>query len=110
MISILKVRKLKIREVKLFAQSHLAELMVELRTDSRPPDIAATKVISERHSIEEHPGGSVVECLLSAQVVIPGSWDRVLHWAPCRESASPSAYISASVSASLSLSLSLMNK
>ena len=35
-------------------------------------------------------GGSVVECLLSAQVVISGSWDGVLHWAPHRKPASPS--------------------
>ena len=44
----------------------------------------------------ETPGGSVVECLPLAQVVIPGSWDRVSHQAPCRSSAS--------------LSVSLMNK
>ena len=42
-------------------------------------------------------GGSVVEHLPSAQVVIPGSWDRVLHWVPRREPASPSAYVSASL-------------
>ena len=50
------------------------------------------------------PGGSVLEHLFLAQVVILGSWDRVLHQVPCRESASPSAYISAS------LFVSLMNK
>ena len=33
-----------------------------------------------------------------AQGMIPGSWDQVLHWAPCRESASPSAYASAYLS------------
>ena len=49
-----------------------------------------------------HLGGSVVECLPLAQVVILGSWDWVLHRAPCREPTSPSAYVSAS--------LSLMNK
>ena len=55
------------------------------------------------------PGGSAVEWLPLAQVLIPGSWDWVPHQAPpCREPASPSAYVS--VSASLSLSLSLMNK
>ena len=53
-------------------------------------------------------GGSVVERLPSAQVVILGSWDRVPHQAPCREPASPSACVSASVSASLCVSL--MNK
>ena len=49
-------------------------------------------------------GASVVEHLPSAQDVIPGSWNRVLHWAPYREPASPSAYVSAS------LCVSLMNK
>ena len=48
--------------------------------------------------------GSAVECLPSAQDVIPESWDRVTLWAPHRESASPSAYVSAS------LFVSLMNK
>ena len=47
-------------------------------------------------------GGSVNECLPSAQGVISGSWDRVPHWASHRESASPFACVSAS--------LSLMNK
>ena len=44
-----------------------------------------------------HLGVSVVEHLPLAQGVIPGSWDRVLHWAPCREPASPSACVSASL-------------
>ena len=35
--------------------------------------------------------------LLLVQGVILGSRDRVLHWAPCREPASPSAYVSASL-------------
>ena len=51
-------------------------------------------------------GGSVVEHLPSAQGVIPQFWDRVPHWAPWVDPASPSAY----VSACLSLSVSLMNK
>ena len=50
-----------------------------------------------------HLGGSVVEHLLLAQVMILESWDPVLHRAHCRESASPSAYVSA-------FSVSLMNK
>ena len=37
-------------------------------------------------------GGSVVECLPLAQVMIPRSWDQVPHQAP-----SPSAYVSASL-------------
>ena len=49
-------------------------------------------------------GGSVVERLPLAQVMIPGSWDQVLHQGPCGEPASPSAYVSAS------LCVSLMNK
>ena len=49
-------------------------------------------------------GGSVVKHLPLAQVMIPGSWDLVPHWALCREPASPSAYVSAS------LCVSLMNK
>ena len=44
-----------------------------------------------------HLGGSVVEQLPSAQVVIPGSWDRVPHQVPCREPASPSANVSVSL-------------
>ena len=44
-----------------------------------------------------HQGGSVVEHLPLAQVVIAGSWDQVLHQAPRREPASTSAYVSASM-------------
>ena len=46
-------------------------------------------------------GGSVVEHLPSSQSVIPGSWDQVLHQAPCMEPASPSACVSAPLSVSL---------
>ena len=53
-----------------------------------------------------HLGGSVVKCLSLAQVVVPGSRDQVLHWGPCMEPASPSAY----VSATLSVCLSRINK
>ena len=42
-----------------------------------------------------HLGGSVVKHLPSAQVVIPGSWDRVPHRGPHGEPASPSACVSA---------------
>ena len=51
-----------------------------------------------------HLGGSMVEHLPLAQVMIPGSWDRVLHGALHREPASPSAYVSAPPS------VCLMNK
>ena len=50
-----------------------------------------------------HLGGSAVEHLPLAQGLILDSQDRVLHWAPCMEPASPP-------SACLSLLLSLMNK
>ena len=43
----------------------------------------------------------VLEPLPSAQVMIPRSWDQVPHPAPCREPASPSAYVSASLCVSL---------
>ena len=46
-------------------------------------------------------GGSVVERLPLAQVVILGSQDRVLNRAPRREPPSPSTYVSASLSVSL---------
>ena len=48
-----------------------------------------------------HLGGSLVKCLPSAQVLIPGYWDQVSHWAPYREPTSPSAYVSASLCVSL---------
>ena len=35
--------------------------------------------VSSRNALKGHLGGSVVECLPLAQVVIPGSWDLVLH-------------------------------
>ena len=42
-------------------------------------------------------GGSAVEHLPLTQGMIPGFWDRILHWAPSEEPASPSAYASASL-------------
>ena len=48
-----------------------------------------------------HLGGSVVEHLPLVQVMILGSWDRVLHQALHRKPSSPSAYVSASPSVSL---------
>ena len=50
-----------------------------------------------KSSFLEHPGGSVVECLPLAYVMIPGSWDQVPHWGPRREPASPSACVSISL-------------
>ena len=47
-------------------------------------------------------GGSVVKHLPSAQSVILESRNRVPHWAPCMEPASPSAYVSASLSLNVS--------
>ena len=44
-----------------------------------------------------HLGGSVVEHLPLAQVMILGSWDQVPHQDPHREPASSSAYVSASL-------------
>ena len=43
-------------------------------------------------------GGSAVWRLPLAQGMILESRDRVLHWAPCMEPASPSACVSASLS------------
>ena len=51
--------------------------------------------MDDRHVLSLSQGGLVVECLPSTQVVIPGSWDQVLHLAP---------YVS------VSLCVSLMNK
>ena len=48
-----------------------------------------------------HLDGSVVKHLPLAQVVILGSWDRVLHQAPLEEPASPSPCVSASLFVSL---------
>ena len=48
----------------------------------------------------EHTGGSVVEHLPLAKVLILGSWDQVLHQAPYGELASPSTYVFASLSLS----------
>ena len=54
--------------------------------------------------IQGHLDGSMVEHLPLAQIMILGSWDRVLQQAPCRKPSSPSACISAS------LCVSVMNK
>ena len=35
----------------------------------------------KKHQNSGHLGGSVVECLTSAGVIIPGSWDRAPHQA-----------------------------
>ena len=54
----------------------------------------------QKNTNEGRLGGSVVERLPSAQGVILGSRDRVLHQVPCRAPASPSACVSASLSVS----------
>ena len=46
-------------------------------------------------------GGSVVERLPLAQVVILRSWDQIPHWASPWGAISPSAYVYASLSVSL---------
>ena len=65
-------------------------------------NLGKKRVTGEKRGGWGHLSGSVVEHL--PQVEIPGSGDRVLHQAPCRELASPSAYVS------VSLCVSLMNK
>ena len=60
------------------------------------------RILNEMKVLEGRLGGPAVERLPSAQVVIPGSWDRVPHQAPRREPASPSAHVSASLSLSVS--------
>ena len=71
-----------------------------------PFSIFASVMISKTHKIrisllkkleQGCLGGSVVEHLPSAQVVILESQDRVLHWAPHREPAFPFAYVSVSL-------------
>ena len=52
-------------------------------------------------NVLEHLSDSVVRRLPSAQVMIPGSWNRVPHQAPSMKPASPSAYVSASLSLSV---------
>ena len=59
-----------------------------------------TKIVSKRMKWGRL-GSSVMKRLPSAQGVTLGSRDRVLHWAPCMEPASPSAWVSASLSATL---------
>ena len=68
------------------------------------PMTGKTPQLDPNTELLRHLGGSVVECLPSAEVMIPGSWDQVPHQAPCGEPASPSACVSAS------LCVCLMNK
>ena len=60
------------------------------------PTLAHCSVFSAEKPGSGHLGGSVVEDLPLAQVMIPGSWDRVPHRAPCF-----SLYVSASLCVSL---------
>ena len=55
--------------------------------------LGAFRNLKSRKRAGGHLGGSVVEHPPSAQVVIPGSWDRIPHQIPHREPASP--YVSA---------------
>ena len=49
----------------------------------------------------------LVKCLPSAQVMIPGSWDQVPHWAPCSVGSLLLPLLLPTPSHSLSLSLFL---
>ena len=72
-----------------------------LRTQVEVPDINLLIEASfQKTPICGHLGSSVVEYLPLAQVMIPGSWDQVLHGAPRREPASPSACVCLSFCAS----------
>ena len=51
----------------------------------------------KKKQLWEHMGGSVVEHMPLAQVMILGSWDQVPHQAPRRDPASPSVYVSVSL-------------
>ena len=53
------------------------ESEIIIRATSRDTIILTTSMI------QGHLGGSVVECLPLAQVMIPGAWDRAPHQAPC---------------------------
>ena len=57
----------------------------------RRASVTATEQIKVRtiREVLGRLGGSVVEYLALAQGMILGSWDRVPHWAPCREPALP---------------------
>ena len=81
--------------------------------DKQPQNIEGWKPGMEQHLIHESIlesskagkggtlGDSVVEHLALAQIVIPGSWDRVPRRASCTEPVSASACVSASLSVSL---------
>ena len=71
-------------------QSHAAKKM-------RDPDLTQDQAVQYKSSSLGCLGGSVVEHLPSAHVVILGSWNRVPHQAPQGEPASPSAYVSFSL-------------
>ena len=74
-----------------------------LEQDPREPECSFVSSTFDRvrcafkRQVPGHLGGSVVEHLPSAQGMIPETQDQVLHRAPCREPASPSAYVSASL-------------
>ena len=62
-----------------------------------PVHVTSFPVTIQKPLLLGHLGGSAVERLTLAQVVIPGSWDQVPYWSPRMEPASPSACVSASL-------------
>ena len=88
------------REVKCPLQGYAAGEKLGLDTESDTESLALGLHLSPlcyKELSQGRLGGSVVEHLPSAQGMIPGSWDRVLHRAPRGEPASPSACVSASL-------------
>ena len=75
-------------------------ILIPMTLTAPPPNWILLQCYTSK-SKQRHLGGSVVECLPLAQVMILGSSDGVLHQGPGREPASPSAYVSASLCVSL---------
>ena len=85
-------------------ENQVTEQCISVRECLEPPQGKAPKQNYKVLRSMGHLGGSGVERLPLAQVMILGTWDRVPCQASCMEPASPSACVSAS------LSVSLMNK
>ena len=63
--------------------------------DNQP---SGSTTLLQKPVVVGHLGGSVVEHLSSGcDPRVPESWDQILHWAPHREPASPSAFLSVSL-------------